>query len=82
MTETPCLTGKPAAPTLGISDDRVRKLIRRDLLRAIKCSKRHALIPRPAYNAYARQLGGDPPRPLEMPATGRALAERAAAVCG
>jgi excisionase family DNA binding protein len=79
VTEIPYLTVKEAAAALGISEDGVRKLIRREKLRAIKRSERNTLIPRPAFNAYVRKLNGDAPQPLGMAVAEGALAERVAA---
>jgi excisionase family DNA binding protein len=79
VTETPYLTVKEAAAALGISEDGVRKLIRREKLRAIKRSERNTLIPRPAFNAYVRKLNGGAPQPLGMAVAEGALAERVAA---
>jgi excisionase family DNA binding protein len=79
VTETPYLTVKEASAALGISEDGVRKLIRRQKLRAIKRSERNTLIPRPAFNAYLRKLGGEAPQPLGMALAEGALPERVAA---
>jgi excisionase family DNA binding protein len=79
VTETPYLTVKEAAAALGISEDGVRKLIRREKLRAIKRSERNTLIPRPAFNAYVRKLNADGPQPLGRAAAEGTLAERVAA---
>jgi hypothetical protein len=57
----------------------VRKLIRREKLRAIKRSERNTLIPRPAFNAYVRKLNGDASQPLGLAVAEGALADRVAA---
>jgi hypothetical protein len=62
-----------------MSEDGVRKLIRRQKLRAIKRSERKTLIPRPAFNAYVRKLNGDAPQPLGMAVAEGALPERVTA---
>jgi excisionase family DNA binding protein len=79
VAETPYLTVKEAAAALGMSEDGVRKLIRRQKLRAIKRSERKTLIPRPAFNAYVRKLNGDAPQPLGMAVAEGALPERVTA---
>ena len=79
VAETPYLTVKEAAAALGMSEDGVRKLIRRQKLRAIKRSERKTLIPSPAFNAYVRKLNGDAPQPLGMAVAEGALPERVTA---
>lgn len=59
MPNSPYLTVKEAAGVLGITEDGVRKLIRRGNLRAIKRSERTILIPRPAFDAYRRKLNDE-----------------------
>lgn len=80
MSSAPYLTVKDAADVLGITDDGVRKLIRRNKLRAIKRSERTILIPRPAFDAYRRKLSGDVAEPAdrshESDAIAGTLAER------
>jgi excisionase family DNA binding protein len=81
VSDTPYLTVHDAAEVLGISDDGVRKLIRRGKLRAIRRSERGILIPRPAFEAYRRKISGavlEPPRLPDLAATGT-LEARAAA---
>ena len=81
MSDTPYLTVHDAAEVLGISDDGVRKLVRRGKLRAIRRSERGILIPRPAFEAYRRKISGvmlEPGRLPDLAVTGT-LDERAAA---
>lgn len=79
MTEAPYLSVKEAAAVLDISDDGVRKLIRRKKLRAVKRSERKTLIPRPAFDAYIRKLNGETPAALGRAMPIRGLPERLAA---
>lgn len=79
MSMTPYLTVKEAAEALGITDDGVRKIIRRGALRAIRKSERNTLIPRPAFEAYQRKLDGAMPPAFGRTVTTGDLAERIAA---
>jgi excisionase family DNA binding protein len=73
---TAYLTVQEVAAELGISADGVRKLIRRQKLRAIKRSERSTLIPRNAFIAYQRKLNCTVPEPLRLAAATGTLADR------
>jgi excisionase family DNA binding protein len=80
MTELkPYLTVKEAATELGMSDDGLRKLIRAGKLRAVKRSERKTLIPRPAFDAYQRNLNGRTIQPIGLKSAVGSLADRSAA---
>ncbi len=79
MTSGAYLTVKEAASALAITDDGVRKLIRRGSIRAIKQSERKTLIPRPAFDAYVRKINGQHTQPLGRAKADGSLHERLAA---
>jgi excisionase family DNA binding protein len=82
MPDAAYLTVKEAALDLGITEDGVRKLIRREKLRAVKRSERNTLIPRPAFDAYLRKINGAAIPPIGRAVTGDTLDERLAAFEG
>ena len=67
---TPYLTVSEVARELRMSDDGVRKLVRKGRLKALRLSERKTMIPRAALRAYQRQLSGQAEARFEMPELG------------
>ena len=64
---TPYLTVAEVARELRMSDDGVRKLIRKGKLKALRLSERKTMIPRAALSAYQRRLSGQTEVRFQMP---------------
>lgn len=55
---SPYLTVAEVATELRMSDDGVRKLVRKGKLKALRLSERKTIVPRAALAAYQRRLAG------------------------
>ncbi len=64
---SPYLTVAEVARELHMSDDGVRKLIRKGKLKALRLSERKTMVPRTALAGYQRRLSGQPDVGFEMP---------------
>src|SRR5437660_10724271 len=67
---SPYLTVAEVASELRMSDDGVRKLIRKGKLKALRLSERRTIIPRAALGAYQRRVGGEAEVQFQMPELG------------
>jgi excisionase family DNA binding protein len=66
----PYLTVAEVAGELRMTNDGVRKLIRKGRLKALRVSERRTMIPRAALSAYQRRLGGQAEVGFQMPELG------------
>lgn len=67
---SPYLTVAEVARELRMSDDGVRKLIRKRKLKALRLSERKTMIPRAALAAYQRRISGQAEVRFQMPELG------------
>lgn len=67
---SPYLTVPEVARELRMSDDGVRKLIRKRKLKALRLSERKTMIPRAALAAYQRRISGQAEVRFQMPELG------------
>jgi excisionase family DNA binding protein len=67
---SPYLTVAEVARELRMSDDGVRKLIRKRKLKALRLSERKTMIPRAALAAYRRRISGQAEVRFQMPELG------------